>query len=175
MMLASASILLILFGWMDVAVAAADTTWHQPETAQSGGPGDRDEHCRYGWFHDHHSDGHCCTRRPPMATPRPAPTATPAPLPASRPTSSPATSVVPPAPGSSSPAHASTPSPSPSGDPSAQTRPPVIAPPALTVPPVGGLTVIRSNTGAIDVVAVSTVLVVSTIAVLSLALIRRSG
>jgi hypothetical protein len=51
----------------------------------------------------------------------------------------------------------------------------VIAPPALTVPPVSTLTVTAANTGPLDAVAVSAVLVATTIAVVSLALLRRSG
>jgi hypothetical protein len=50
----------------------------------------------------------------------------------------------------------------------------VIAPPALTVPALGPLSVLHSTSGAIDVAAVSTVLVATTIAVVSLVLIRRS-
>jgi hypothetical protein len=50
----------------------------------------------------------------------------------------------------------------------------VIAPPALTVPAVGTLHAVASGTAAIDIVAVSTVLVATSIAVVSLVLIRRS-
>jgi hypothetical protein len=171
-MLASAPILLMLFGWMDVAVADADTSWHAGDSAQAGSPGGAGDHCWYGWSHDHRGYGHCCTNDPPAGTtPAPKPSAKRTPAPAPLPTSRPATAAIPHAPVSPQ-AHTSAPSPSPS--PSVETRPPVMAPPVLTVPPVGALTATAPNSGGLGVVAVSTVLVATTIAVASLVLIRRS-
>src|SRR5580658_7749460 len=145
MMLASASILLMLFGWMDVAVADADTSLHAGDSAHSGSPGVPSGRCRYGWSYEHHGDGHCCTNAPPNVTPSPKRTSPPAP----RPTSRPATATVPHPPGSP-PAHTSGPSTSPSAGASVEPDPPVIAPPALTVPPAGALTVGAPSTGPLD-------------------------
>jgi hypothetical protein len=174
--LAGASILLVRFGWIDVAVADADTSWHADESAQTEASNNPGGHCRYGWWHDHHGDGSCCSKTPPARTPQPVPNpptpprGTPAPTPRRAP--QPVTTTVPHSPGGTPPASAL--SPSPNVGPSDQTRPPVIAPPALTVPPVEALTVTGSHARALDVVAVSSVLIATTIAAVSLALIRRS-
>jgi hypothetical protein len=184
--LAGASTFSILFGSADVLAAASDTPAHR---AAAGQPArrdeqrDRDHRCHHGRSRDACDDEHGRDRSrapkpkagtsPPLAltTALPEPVSTPAPR--------------------SAPAHAAitapqrsasslrTPSfaaaPPKSRESPAGSRPPVLAPPSLTIPAVRSVIATAGGPGAGYVIALSTILVAATIAVLSLVLVRRSG
>lgn len=183
LMLGGALMFVILFGWVNVAAVAADTGAHAGSAARvanAGQPADNDQHCHDGWWDDH--GDHCCRTAPtpaPTATPRPEttpePTAQPRRTPSATPRPHHASAATPPQgrgaapPGSPSPTPGSSPG-SPAG-----TRPPVLAPPALTVPPLGPVDAAAAEPSALGVIAVSTILVASMTAAVSLVLIRRSS
>jgi hypothetical protein len=184
MLLAGASLFLVLLGPLDVPAAAADTTLHSGALVPRDGsnsPGDPDEHCRHGWSDEPGGDERGCAPKPepaPTPTPHSAPatTAVPKLAPTRTPRRPRPVLVVP-----SRSQSASTSAPS-AGSPAAGTptsspaqRPPVLAPPALTIPPSSPFNAAEPVRGAVDLIALSTVLVAATIAVASLVLVRRSG
>jgi hypothetical protein len=179
-MLAGASLFWMLFGMLDVSAAAADMTWRGGSASHSAGddsPGDTDHHCRERWSHESGDRGHCCNPKPgptpsPTATPRPTAAPTRAPSPTPRPRTRPATVVVPRSHGSPSPSRS--PASTSAAEPAAGSRPPVLAPPTLTIPPVASVHPSSPGPGVVSVVALSTILVAGTIAVVSLILVRRS-
>jgi hypothetical protein len=174
-MLTGASLLWILFGWLSVSAVAADTGWHRTAFSPSSGPdspGDPGRNCQWGWSGDRGA-GHCCSTLPPRTpnatrTPTPeATTATPRPRPRNvAPAAPPADGSSPPA-ASASPGAASSPGPT-------DLLPPVLAPPVLTDPSIGALNSGRAGPSPVDVIALSAVLVASTVAAVSFVLIRRS-
>jgi len=185
MLLAGASLFLILLGPLDVPAAAADTTSHSGAVGPRDGSnwrGDPDEHCHNGWSDEPGGDDHCCAPPPasaPTPTPAPAPTAAPKHVPTRTPRRPRPVLVVPSRwQGESTSASSATSAALPaSGSPTSSPaqRPPVLAPPALAIPSISPVNAGGPVGGAVDVIALSTVLVVATIAVASLVLVRRSG
>jgi hypothetical protein len=176
---ASASMFSILFGTLDVAAAVSDTARHCSD-ATSGAhehePGDDADHCHDKRSRDGCDDDHCRDRsrtptRPETAVPSPKPSAPPAPASTAPPARARETAI-PRAKGSSlrPPAPGTGRAPSAAGP-----RPPVLAPPPLTIPVVGPVIAGSRGLWAGYVIALSTVLVAATIAVVSLVLVRRSG
>jgi hypothetical protein len=183
MLLAGASLFLVLLGPLDVPAAAAETTLHSGALVprdRSNSPGDPDEH-RHGWSDEPGGDERGCAPKPepaPTSAPDPAPATTAAPkhVPTRTPLRPRPVLVVP-----SRSQSASTSAPS-AGSPAAGSRtsspaqrPPVLAPPALTIPPGSPVNADGPVLGGVDVIALSTVLVAATIAIASLVLVRRSG
>jgi hypothetical protein len=184
MLLAGASLFLILLGPLDVPAAAADTTSHGGAPLPRDGSnwrGDQDGHCHNRWWDEPGGDDHCCT-------PKPAPAPPPAPAPAPTPTVGakhvPTRTPRPPRPVPAVPSRSQGASPSapsvalpvgrtPTSSPAQ--RPPVLAPPVLTIPSISPVNSGGPVRGAVDVIALSTVLIAATIALASLVLVRRSG
>ncbi len=184
MLLAGASLILVLLGPLDVPAAAADTTLNSGALVPRDGsnrPGDPDEHCHHRWPDEPGGDERGCALKPepaPTPTPDPAPTRTAAPklVPAPTPRPPRPVLVVPSRSQSASTSARSAWSPA-AGTPASSPaqRPPVLAPPALTIPPSSPVNSGGPVRGAVDFIALSTVLVAATIAVASLVLVRRSG
>ncbi|MFI5284776.1 MAG: hypothetical protein ACHQ4F_00500 [Candidatus Dormibacteria bacterium] len=127
--------------------------------------GDRDEERSHG----RDGDDRRCVPSPSA----PAAPATLAPSPPARPQVSPG--AAPHAKGSSTPAKLTTPAPPPGEEPAAGPRPPVLAPAALTIPPAGRpVSAPETLPGGLYTVALSSMLVAASIAVVSLVLVRRS-
>ena len=184
LLLAGASLFLVLLGPLNVPAAAADTTSHGGALVSRDGsnwPVDPAEHGHNGWRDEPGGDDHCCA-------PKPAPAPTPTPAPAQAPTAAPKQvrtrtpqrpRPVLVAPSRSQGASTSAPSAAlraggtPTSSPAQ--RPPVLAPPALTIPSISPVNAAGPVWGAVDVIALSTVLVAASIAVASLVLVRRSG
>jgi len=183
LLLAGASTFSILFGSVDVLAATSDAPAHSARggpPARAHEPHDQDHRCHHARSRDPCDDGHDHDR-PRAPTPSSTPpstqrTALPERVstPASRSAPAPAAlaaaqgNPVPPRtpPSSSAPKRVESP---------AGPRPPVLAPPSLTVPAARPMIATGSGAGAGYVIALSTVLVAATIAVLSLVLVRRSG
>jgi hypothetical protein len=189
MLLAGVSLSWILLGALDVPAAAAGVVWHAEDStasATSSSSGDPDHGC-HGRSGDPGSDNRCCERHCCGPSPSPQPTATPVPTSAPTPTPTPGRTP-PPSPRlhlRPAPVIATHPTGTPTSQPSpAATRtpgtqngsqPPVLAPPALTIPAVNPTSARAPGLGLVSVIALSTVLVAATVAVASLVLIRRSG
>jgi len=203
MTVAGASLFWMLFGALDVPAAAAGVTQHfdgaAPSAPSSGSnepgqePGDEPgHHCHGRGSGDPGDSDGCCEERCCRPEPSPRPTESPEPsseaTASSAPTSHPkrATSPAPRIPSPPAPPVASRlgdiatshPSTMPATDiePASGSRPPVLAPPELTIPavtPVGASD--SGGVGAVPVIALSTVLVAATVAAVSLVLMRRSG
>jgi hypothetical protein len=183
LLLAGASLVSILCGVGSVSAAAADTTPHHAgagPTSRFEEPRDRDRDRRdRDRDHDHHRDrDRDRSRRPdrtanaaPASKPLAPPTHASAPVPRSGPRDAAVTAL---SRGDSSlrPSSFSPGAPTP---PRPGVRPPVLAPPSLTIPANRPPSARGRDAGAGYVVALSTVLVVATIAMVSLVLIRRSG
>jgi hypothetical protein len=185
MMLAGASVFWILFGALTTPVAAAGLTWHSESAAGGAGSnpsGGADHPCR-GQSSNHPGDDdgcckHCCAS-PPHSTRTPVPTAGPTsppkrPAPPTQARHPKPSAVVAPHPSSSATTPASS-APASTAEPTAGPQPPVLAPPALTIPALVPASASKSGGGAVALIALSSVLVAATVAVASLALIRRSS
>ncbi|MHB8489225.1 MAG: hypothetical protein ACYDCS_08625 [Candidatus Dormibacteria bacterium] len=179
-MLAGASLFLVLFGPLDVSAAAAAKPWHGGAPAPREGssrPGDLDDDCNDRRSDEPGHDDRSRDRSPaPDATlvPAPVPTVTPTRAPSPSPRRRPRTG----AEGHTLPKGASTPAPSssPTNAPALPIpRPPVLAPPALSIPSVSPVDASGQVRGAVSVIAISTALVAAALAIASLVLIRRSG
>jgi len=183
--LAGASTLSILFGSADVLAAALDTPAHR---AAAGPPArgdeqrDRDHRCHHGRSRDACDDEHDRDRSraptPKAGTSPPiVPTALPEPESTPAPRSAPAHAAITARQGNASsprtPSFAAAPPKRPESP--AGPRPPVLAPPSLTIPAVRPVIATAGGPGVGYVIALSTILVAATIAVLSLVLVRRSG
>jgi len=179
-MLAGASLFLVLFGLLDVSAAAAANAWRSGTPAPREGssrPRDLDDHCNDRRSDEPGHEDHCCDRSPaPAATlvPAPVPTMTPTRAPSPSPRRRPHTG----AEGHTPPKGASTPAPS-SSPTTAPALPiprlPVLAPPALSIASVSPVDASGQVRGAVSVIAISTALVAAALAIASLVLIRRSG
>jgi hypothetical protein len=184
MLLAGVSLSWILLGALDVPAAAAGVAWHAEDStasATASSSGDPDHGC-HGRSGDPGGDNRCCERQCCGASPSPQPTATPAP------TSRPAPARTPPSTPRPHPRPAPVIATHPTGTPTSQpspattrspgtqngARPPVLAPPALTIPAVNPTSARAPGLGLVSVIALSTVLAAATVAVASLVLIRRS-
>lgn len=186
MMLAGASVFWVVFGALSTPVAAAGLTLHSESAAAAGDPdpsGGTDHHCRGQSFNHPGDDDRCCKQKccasPPHPTRRPVPTATPTSIPKrgapppQRLLPRPAAAVAPHP--SASPKPSASPAPASTSEPAAGPQPPVLAPPALTIPALLPASTSKSGGGAVTLIAFSSVLVAATVAVASLALIRRSS
>jgi hypothetical protein len=176
---AGASMFSILFGTLDVAAAVPDGTRHCSDAsprAHDDEPGDDADRCHHTRSRDACDDDHCRDRsrrptRPETAVPSPKPSARPARA-STAPPVAPRETSLPRAQGSSPRAPAPRIARAPSA---AGPRPPVLAPPPLTIPVIGPVIAGSKGLWAGYVIALSTVLVAATIAVVSLVLVRRSG
>ena len=151
-------------------------------TASQSGGGDNDDlHHRCGHGSSGQVDGddehccHCCAP-PPKAPPGNPPNGRPKPPPAPAPRQKPApgppvTAGAPPTVAKPTPPAVSTPSP---GTIPVQQQPPVIAPPALTVPPAASIVTVPSSPVSVYVVTLSTLAVAAAISVTALILVRHS-
>jgi len=176
---AGASMFSILFGTLDVAADASGTTRHCSDTAPRAHDDERGDGA--GRCHDTRSrdacDDHRCRGRsrrpapPESAVPSSKPSARAARASTAPPVASRETSI-PRAKGASRPASEPPTARAPSA---VGPRPPVLAPPPLTIPVIGPVIAGNRGIGAGYVIALSTVLVAATIAVVSLVLVRRSG
>ena len=184
-MLAGASVFWILFGALTTPVAAAGLTWHSESAAAAGDPdpsGGTDHHCGGQSFNRPGDDDRCCKQKccasPPHPTRTPVPAATPTSIPGSSPT--PATTASEARTGGGA---------APAGISEAVSvacarehvgaggRPAAIRARAARAhdsrPPAREHQQIRRGSGGLD--RISSVLVAATVAVASLALIRRPG
>ena len=184
LLLAGASLFLVLLGPLDVPAAAADTTSHGGAVVPRDGSnwlGDPAEHCHNGWRDEPGGDNHCCAPRPaPAPTPTPAPAQAPTAAPKHVPTRTPRRPrpvLVVPSRSQSASTSAPSAAVSAGGTPTSSPaqRPPMLAPPALSIPSTSPVNAGGPVRGAVGVIALSTVLVAATIALASLVLVRRSG
>jgi hypothetical protein len=189
MLLADVSLSWILLGALDVPVAAAGVAWHaENSTASASSPSSADtgHGCR-SRSGDPGDDNRCCERHCCGPSPSPQPTTTPVPASAPTPRQTPSRTPQPtprlhprPAPViANHPTDTPRPQPSSGATMSPGTRsgarPPVLAPPALTIPAVNPTSARAPGLEFVSVIALSTVLVAATVAVASLVLIRRSS
>ncbi|MFZ0178504.1 MAG: hypothetical protein WAL84_01355 [Candidatus Dormiibacterota bacterium] len=184
--LAGASTFSILSGSADVLAAAPDTPVHRAaagQPARGDEQRDRDHRCHHGRSRDACNDENGRDRRraptpkagtsPPLVLPAALPEPVSTPVPRSAPAHAAITARQGNASSLRTPSFAVAP---PRGRESpAGPRPPVLAPPSLTIPAVRPVIATAGGPGAGYVIALSTILVVTTIAVLSLVLVRRSG
>jgi hypothetical protein len=191
MTVAGASLFWMLFGALDVPAAAAGVTAHADAAAPavssgSNDPGDRCHGKRSG---DPDDGDPCCEERCCRPEPSPRPSESPEPsaeaTATSAPTSHPKRAAspaprTPPAPapvvaprtGGISTTH-TLPVPAREQEPPSGSRPPVLAPPELTIPAVTPVGADGAGVGAVPVIALTTVLVAATVAAVFLLLMRR--
>jgi hypothetical protein len=184
LLFAGVSLFSILFASLGVSAAAADTTRHCSNAApraHADESGDAADHCRHARSRDSCDVDHCRNR---SRSPTPKETAVPPSEPAAP--AAPASTTPPPRPrdasvtapggkGSSRRAPSLSPNPTTRPPSAAGPRPPVLAPPPLTIPVVGPVIAGGKGLGAGYFIALSTIVVAATIAVVSLVLVRRSG
>lgn len=182
--LVGASLFSVLFASTDVSAAGIEAASHSRDATLSASQeqrgdsnrdcknrraddraGDRDEERD----HDRDGDDRRCVPSPSA----PAAPVTLAPSPPARPQVS--LGAAPHPKGSSTPAELTTQTPPPGPEPAAGLRPPVLAPPTLTIPPAGRpVSAPETGPGGLYTIVLSSMLVAATIAVASLVLVRRS-